>query len=371
MNVLLIFGTRPEAIKMAPVLRELKRLSGLFQVKTCVTGQHREMLDQVLNFFEIIPDYDLSLMKPNQSLVDLTCSLLKEISTVIQDFKPDLVLVQGDTSTAFVAALAASYNKVKIGHIEAGLRSGSKSLPFPEEINRILVGHLSDYHFAPTKQAELNLAREGVHNEVHLVGNTVVDALLMTLQIIEKDKSFKYNEFFHFLDLEKKIILVTAHRRESFGSPLENICKALVLIANDFPETEIVFPVHLNPKVNETVNRFLSGIKNIYLIHPLEYPYLIWLLKHSYLVLTDSGGIQEEAPSLGKPVLVMRDVTERMEGIEAGTAKLVGTNESEIVRQVSMLLTSEDLYLDMSTSLNPYGDGQSSRKIANLIAKIA
>jgi UDP-N-acetylglucosamine 2-epimerase (non-hydrolysing) len=366
-KVLLIFGTRPEAIKMAPLIKELEKYHDRFNVKVCVTAQHREMLDQVLEFFRIKSDYDLNLMKPNQSLFELTANLIRKLEEVLTDFKPDLIFVQGDTTSAFVGALAGFYNKVKIAHIEAGLRSNNKYSPFPEEINRALIGRLADYHFAPTEKAKENLLREGIKDNVWIVGNTVIDALLLGLQIIKDQGEEKYYNYFSFIDFSKKIILVTGHRRESFGKPFRNICFALRELANSFEDVEIVYPVHLNPNVRKPVNEILRGHPRIHLIEPLEYPYLIWLMSKSYLILTDSGGIQEEAPSLGKPVLVMRDVTERIEGIEAGTAKLVGTNKEKIISEAVELLKNQEEYNKMARAINPYGDGKASQRILNIL----
>jgi UDP-N-acetylglucosamine 2-epimerase (non-hydrolysing) len=369
LKILFIFGTRPEAIKMAPLVKEFQK-EEKFNVRVCVTAQHREMLDQVLNFFDIKPDYDLNLMKPSQSLFDITADTLKGLEKVLDKENPDLIFVQGDTTTAFVGALAGYYKKIKIAHIEAGLRSGNKYSPFPEEINRVLVGHLADYHFAPTERAKKNLYKENVKENVYVVGNTVIDALFLGLDIIKKHGEEKYYNYFDFIDFSKKIILVTGHRRESFGKPFENICYGLKEIANSFQDVEIVYPVHLNPNVREPVNRILNRIKNIHLIDPLEYPYLIWLMNKSYIVLTDSGGIQEEAPSLGKPVLVMREVTERIEGIEAGTAKIVGTDKEKIVNEAKTLIENKEEYNKMAKAVNPYGDGYSSVKIKNILLEV-
>jgi len=355
-KILFIFGTRPEAIKMAPVIKEFKKEKSI-DVKVCITAQHREMLDQVLNFFGIKPDYDLNLMKPNQSLFDITANSLKSLEKVLDKEKPDLIFVQGDTTTAFVGALAGFYKKMKVAHIEAGLRSHNKYSPFPEEINRVLVGHVADYHFAPTERAKENLYRENIKKNVYVVGNTVIDALFLGLNIIKKEGEEKFYKYFDFIDFSKKIILVTGHRRENFGKPFENICYALKEIAKR-EDVEIVYPVHLNPNVKKPVNEILNGVRNIHLIEPLEYPYLIWLMSKSYLVLTDSGGIQEEAPSLGKPVLVMRDVTERTEGIEAGTAKLVGTSKETVINEISILLDNKKYYDKMAKAINPYGKGE-------------
>ena len=406
-KILFIFGTRPEAIKMAPVIKTFKnkgfnhynsngdkanfgegcdnncgdnnknknnrvdKIEPELDIKVCVTGQHRQMLDQVLSFFEIAPDYDLDLMKQNQSLFEFTANCLKSLEFVLDDFNPDLIFVQGDTVTAFVGALAGFYKKIKIAHIEAGLRSFNKYSPFPEEINRILAGHIADYHFAPTNKAKENLYSENIKENVWVVGNTVIDALFLGLKIVNsKRNKNKYEDYFRFLDLNKKIILVTGHRRESFGEGFENICSALKEIALNFSDIEIVYPVHLNPNVKEPVYRILRDINNVYLIEPLDYPYLIWLMSKSYLILTDSGGIQEEAPSLNKPVLVMRDVTERIEGINAGTAKLVGTKKNDIINEVGVLIIERSRYENMSMSINPYGDGNSAEKIYDIISKI-
>lgn len=367
-KILIVFGTRPEAIKFAPLIREFKKYK-IFEVRVCVTGQHREMLYQVLNFFNITPDINLNLMKKNQTLFHISSKILNNFEKILFKLKPDLVFVQGDTSTAFIAALAAFYKKIKVAHLEAGLRSYNKFSPFPEEINRILISKIADYHFAPTEKAKKNLFRENIKNNVYVVGNTVIDALFLGLDIIKKEGEEKYYKHFNFIDFSKKIILVTGHRRESFGKPFENICYALKEIANDYNNLEIVYPVHLNPNVRKPVNKILKRIQNIHSIEPLEYPYLIWLMNKSYLVLTDSGGIQEEAPSLGKPVLVMRDVTERTEGIEAGTAKLVGTDKEKIKSEVCKLLDDKDKYYKISKSINPYGDGKSSERIVKCILK--
>lgn len=366
-KILFVFGTRPEAIKMAPLIREFQQHSDSFQVLVCVTAQHRQMLDQVLDFFSIRPDYDLNLMQPNQTLFDITAKGLKGLESVLKDAQPDLVFVQGDTTTAFVGALAAYYLQIPVAHLEAGLRSGNKYSPFPEEANRTMAGHLAEFHFAPTSQAQANLLREGITRNVYVVGNTVIDALLLGLNILKEKGDWSYQHYFQAIDFDRKIILVTGHRRESFGEPFENICLAIRDLAHTFPEVEIVYPVHLNPNVQETVRRILQDQPNVHLIDPLDYPYLIWLMNRSYLVLTDSGGIQEEAPSLGKPVVVMRDVTERQEGIDAGTAVLVGTNRQKIYDTVSSLLTDPTHYARMAQAVNPYGDGTTSRKIADCL----
>ncbi|MDQ4140469.1 MAG: UDP-N-acetylglucosamine 2-epimerase (non-hydrolyzing) [Bacteroidota bacterium] len=365
-NILFIIGTRPEAIKMAPLIKEFFKYPSLFNTKVCVTGQHKQMLDQVLNFFGIVPDYNLNLMQPNQTLFDLTALALKALEGVLENTKPDILFVQGDTTTAFVGSLAGYYKKIKVAHIEAGLRSGNKYSPFPEEGNRILCGHLADYHFAPTIQAKNNLAKEGILENVEVVGNTVIDALFLGLSLIKENDEFYY-EYFKAVDFTKKIILVTAHRRESFGKPFEEICGAIKEIATQFKDVEVVYPVHLNPNVQEPVQKLLSGINNVHLIPPLDYSFLIWLMNKSYLVLTDSGGIQEEAPALGIPVLVMREVTERMEGVLAGTAKLVGTSKEMIWEETAKLLTDNLEYAQMAKAVNPYGDGQTSKKVLNYI----
>lgn len=362
---LFIFGTRPEAIKLAPLIVKLKDIG---DVQVCVTGQHREMLDQVLRFFSIVPNYNLNIMVKNQNLFTVTVKSLKLLEKVIEESRPDLIIVQGDTTTAFAGALAGFYNKIKVAHIEAGLRSFHKFSPFPEETNRVLVSHIADYHFAPTDKAKENLLRESISEEnIFVVGNTVIDALFMGLDTVNRNER-RFYDYFAFLDFSKRIILVTGHRRESFGKPFENICYALKEIARD--NVEIVYPVHLNPNVRGHVYPILSGIKNIHLVEPLEYPYLIWLMSKSYLILTDSGGIQEEAPSLGKPVLVMRDVTERTEGIDAGTALIVGTDMKKIFDATRMLLTDKREYRKMARRKNPYGDGKSSKRISTVIKRL-
>ncbi|MDA8079482.1 MAG: UDP-N-acetylglucosamine 2-epimerase (non-hydrolyzing) [Nitrospiraceae bacterium] len=360
---LFIFGTRPEAIKLAPLILRLREIG---HVGVCVTGQHREMLDQVLRFFSITPDYDLKIMTQGQSLFTVTTRALGALEGVIRADRPDLILVQGDTTTAFAGALAGFYSQVRVAHVEAGLRSFNKASPFPEEMNRILAGHLADLHFAPTKTARLNLLKENIPAEqIHVVGNTVIDALLMGLGIIGDDERGFY-EYFRSLDFSKRIILVTGHRRESFGKPFENICRALRDLAKE--DVQIVYPVHLNPVVRAHVFPLLGNTKNIHLMEPLEYSHLIWLLKKCYLVLTDSGGIQEEAPGLGKPVLVMREVTERIEGIKAGTALLVGTDRKKIVSSAKTLLQDRASYSRMARRKNPYGDGKAAIRIRDILS---
>jgi UDP-N-acetylglucosamine 2-epimerase (non-hydrolysing) len=361
---LFIFGTRPEAIKLAPLIRFCLSRPEHYEVKVCVTAQHREMLDDVLEFFNIKTDFDLNLMRANQTLFDITIHALSGLQDVLKSYQPDNIVVQGDTTTSFVGALAGFYTKTKISHIEAGLRSGDKCSPYPEEINRILTGHLTDYHFAPTDLALQNLYREGIRKNVWVVGNTVIDALMEGLHIIETEHSQFFLDQFNYLDFEKRIILVTCHRRESFGKPIENIFSALRQLAEKYSDLQVVYPVHMNPNVQEPAIRTLGQCNNIHLVRPLTYAQLIWIMSRSDFVLTDSGGIQEEAPSLGKPVLVMRDVTERREGIEAGTARLVGTDQAVIVREVVRLIEDRSAYQQMAQAVNPYGDGKACERIA-------
>lgn len=364
-KVLTVFGTRPEAIKMAPLVHQLAH-DERFDARVCVTAQHREMLDQVLGLFEITPEYDLNIMKAGQTLNDITARILTELKPVLQDFKPDVVLVHGDTATTFAASLAAYYEQIKVGHVEAGLRTGNIYSPWPEEANRKLTGALASYHFAPTATSRQNLLDEGYdENHIYVTGNTVIDALLMVKHKIENNRELSDNlaTCFPFLDASRRMILVTGHRRESFGGGFERICEALSLIAKKYPDVQIVYPVHLNPNVQEPVNRLLSGLDNVYLIEPQEYLPFVYLMNRSYLILTDSGGIQEEAPSLGKPVLVMRDRTERPEAVTAGTVKLVGTDVKNIISNINTLLTSNDAYEAMSFAHNPYGNGEASCRI--------
>ncbi len=364
-KVLTVFGTRPEAIKMAPLVHQLAN-DERFDSRVCVTAQHREMLDQVLGLFEITPEYDLNIMKAGQTLNDITARILTELKPVLQDFKPDVVLVHGDTATTFAASLAAYYEQIKVGHVEAGLRTGNIYSPWPEEANRKLTGALASYHFAPTATSRQNLLDEGYdENHIYVTGNTVIDALLMVKHKIENNRELSDNlaTCFPFLDASRRMILVTGHRRESFGGGFERICEALSLIAKKYPDVQIVYPVHLNPNVQEPVNRLLSGLDNVYLIEPQEYLPFVYLMNRSYLILTDSGGIQEEAPSLGKPVLVMRDRTERPEAVTAGTVKLVGTDVKNIISNINTLLTSNDAYEAMSFAHNPYGNGEASCRI--------
>ena len=361
MKILSVFGTRPEAIKMAPVVKELEKYPDQVISKVCVTAQHREMLDQILDLFDITPDYDLNLMRPNQTLEQLTARVLTELTPIIRTEKPDWLLVQGDTTTVMAASIAAFYQGVKVGHVEAGLRTGDKRQPFPEEINRRIAGVIADLHFAPTDWSRNNLLKEGVPPEqVIKTGNTVIDALLMVA-----DKPYDpSNGQLAKIPWDKQIIMVTAHRRENFGEPLENVCAALKEIAERYcDDVQIVYPVHLNPNVQEPVYRLLGDIPNITLLPPLDYLPLVYLMKRSYLVITDSGGIQEEAPGLGKPVLVLRDKTERPEGVEAGTVKLVGTDKDKIVKEASRLLDDGNAYAKVAQAVNPYGDGRAASRI--------
>ncbi|MHA2797714.1 non-hydrolyzing UDP-N-acetylglucosamine 2-epimerase [Vibrio harveyi] len=364
-KVLTVFGTRPEAIKMAPLVHALNSDSR-FEAKCCVTAQHREMLDQVLELFDIKPDYDLNLMRAGQTLNDVSASILLELKPVLQDFKPDVVLVHGDTATTFSASLAAYYEQIEVGHVEAGLRTGNIYSPWPEEANRRLTGVLTKYHFAPTETSKNNLLKENVSSDdIHVTGNTVIDALLMVKNKIDKDESLNKSlaSKFPFLDSEKKLILVTGHRRESFGGGFERICEALAITAREHPDVQIVYPVHLNPNVREPVNRILKGVDNIHLIEPQQYLPFVYLMNRAYIILTDSGGIQEEAPSLGKPVLVMRDTTERPEAVAAGTVKLVGTDINKITSELDALIKEDEQYKKMSIAHNPYGDGKACLRI--------
>lgn len=369
MKVLTIFGTRPEAIKMAPLVHALSQ-DAAFESKVCVTAQHREMLDQVLRLFEIKPDYDLNIMRPGQGLTEITCGILAGLKPVLDEFKPDIVLVHGDTTTTLSASLAAFYHQIPVGHVEAGLRTGDLSSPWPEEGNRVLTGHLAQWHFAPTENSRANLLRENIPAQgIFVTGNTVIDALLWVRDRFNRDTTLAQQlaNNYPFLDADKKLILVTGHRRESFGGGFERICSALASIARQHPDVQIVYPVHLNPNVTEPVNRILHGIPNIVLIDPQDYLPFVYLMDKAYLILTDSGGVQEEAPSLGKPVLVMRETTERPEAIDAGTVRLVGTNTAKIVEEVNRLLTDENEYNSMSRAHNPYGDGHACRHILDAL----
>jgi UDP-N-acetylglucosamine 2-epimerase (non-hydrolysing) len=378
-NILVVFGTRPDAIKMAPLVKKLQIENQKWVVKVCVTAQHREMLDQVLKLFEIEPDYDLDLMKPNQDLYDITVNVLIGMKTVLEDFSPDIVLVHGDTTTTSIASLATFYKKIKIGHIEAGLRTNDIYNPFPEEMNRQITGLLANYHFAPTDRSRENLLRENKREkDIIVTGNTVIDALLLALDKIKSDKKLETEIVFSIERqlnsqssiINSKFILVTGHRRESFGDGFINICEALRELAVKNEDINIVYPVHLNPNVREPVNSILGDVSNIKLIEPLGYLEFVYLMDRSYLIITDSGGVQEEAPSLGKPVLVMRSTTERPEAVEAGTVKLVGTDKDKIVRETQNLLDNREEYLKMSKAHNPYGDGKASQRIVDFLKSV-
>ena len=369
-KILAVFGTRPEAIKMAPVI---SALDDNFDVKICVTAQHRQMLDQVLDLFEMTPDYDLDIMQPGQDLFDITSNVLLGVKKVLKIEEPDIVLVHGDTTTSMAAAMSAFYLKIPVGHVEAGLRTYDANFPFPEEFNRQITSRIATLHFAPTKIARQNLLDEKVRDsQIYVTGNTVIDALL---SMVKKARIVDFSDTLlkrmPFLKQEKsdmpRIILVTGHRRENFGLGFEEICHALSVVANENLDIQIIYPVHLNPHVREPVNRILSNLNNVHLIEPMEYLTFVKLMDLSYLILTDSGGIQEEAPSLGKPVLVMRDTTERPEAVESGTVKLVGTNKIEIVKMVNRLLTDSNFYMQMSKAHNPYGNGKASGSICDIL----
>ena len=369
---LLIFGTRPEAIKMAPLVKAFKG-DATFETKVCITAQHREMLDQVLDFFEITPDYDLDLMKPNQNLYTLTADIITNLKPILEEFNPDYVYVHGDTTTTMAASIAAFYSGAKVCHIEAGLRTFNKRSPFPEEINRSIAGCISDFHFTPTQTSEQNLLNENISSgRVLITGNTVIDALQFSEKKVLSDSfnDTEIDKLKKLLNTDKKLILVTGHRRENHGQGFINICEALKEIANKNKDVQIVYPVHLNPNVQKPVYDLLDGINNISLIDPLSYPAFIWLMSKSYLIITDSGGVQEEAPSLGKPVLVMRETTERPEAVEAGTVLLVGTDTRKIVDEAEKLLNNKILYNNMSKLHNPYGDGTACEKIVQFISKL-
>jgi len=371
MKVLTVFGTRPEAIKMAPLALQLAE-DDRFEAKVCVTAQHREMLDQVLALFELTPEYDLNIMKPGQDLNDVTCGILQGLKSVLEEFKPDIVLVHGDTATTFATTLACYYQQIPVGHVEAGLRTGNLYSPWPEEGNRKLTGALAAVHFAPTNTSKQNLLEEGIDPAtIHVTGNTVIDALLEVVAKLKNQPELAAEQAkrFPMLDASKKLILVTGHRRESFGGGFERICQALAETAKAHPETQILYPVHLNPNVREPVNRLLADVDNVHLVEPQDYLPFVYLMNQAHIILTDSGGIQEEAPSLGKPVLVMRDTTERPEAVEAGTVKLVGTNVAAITRALKTLLTDEQAYNAMSYAHNPYGDGNACQRIRDILAK--
>lgn len=362
-KILVLFGTRPEAIKMAPLVKEFKKHPEKFETKVCVTAQHREMLDQVLDFFEIVPDFDLDLMKPGQNLYGLTASIITGLQPVLEGFNPDYVFVHGDTTTTMAGSIASFYAGAKVCHIEAGLRTLNKLSPFPEEINRQITGRIADFHFAPTETSRQNLLRENIPSEnIIVTGNTVIDALLQSVAKVDAKPSELVRKFAERLG-EKEVILVTGHRRENHGEGFIRICEALKEIAIQKPEIKIVYPVHLNPKVQEPVNRVLKDVSNIILIEPLAYQDFIWLMNRAKLIITDSGGVQEEAPSLGKPVLVMRDTTERPEAVEAGTVMLVGTDKDLIIKETIGLLDNHIRYKKMCELHNPYGDGKACEKI--------
>ncbi len=363
LKVMSVFGTRPEAIKMAPLVKELEK-NNIIESKVCVTAQHREMLDQVLTLFNIVPDYDLNLMKRKQSLNSITTDVLNNLNDILSVEKPDMILVHGDTTTTFASALAAFYNKIKVGHVEAGLRTYDKYFPFPEEMNRKLTGAIADLHFAPTFRNRDNLLKEGVaKNDIFITGNTVIDAMNYT---VEEGYTFM-NQVLNNISHNKKVIMVTAHRRENWGEGIENICKALLKIKDTNKDVEIVYLVHLNPIVRDVVFKYLDGIEGIHLLEPLDTKETHNLMKKSYFIMTDSGGIQEEAPHLGKPVLVLRDVTERPEAVQSGTVKLVGTDVEKILEEANSLINDEKAYAKMSKAINPYGDGKASERIVKAI----
>lgn len=368
-KILFVFGTRPEAIKMAPLVKALQKDTEHFETRVCVTAQHRQMLDQVLEVFGITPEYDLNIMAPNQDLYDITAKVLLGLREVLKDFRPDTVLVHGDTTTSMAASLAAFYMQIPVGHVEAGLRTYNMLSPWPEEMNRQVTDRICTYYFAPTEQSRANLLQENIDaKKIFITGNTVIDALLMAVDIISttagvKEKMAKELQEKGYTVGDREYILVTGHRRENFGDGFLHICKAIKELAALHPEMDIVYPVHLNPNVQKPVYELLSGLSNVYLISPLDYLPFIYAMQHSTLLLTDSGGVQEEAPSLGKPVLVMRDTTERPEAVEAGTVKLVGTNAEAIVSNVTALLQDKEMYKRMSETHNPYGDGQACERI--------
>ena len=370
-KVLLIFGTRPEAIKMAPLVKEFLKHRDCFESKVCVTAQHREMLDQVLEFFDIKPDFDLDLMKPGQNLHSLTADIIKSLKQILEDFKPNYVFVHGDTTTAMASSIASFYSGAKVCHVEAGLRTNNKLSPFPEEINRQIAGRVCDYHFAPTITSKQNLLKENIFEHSILVtGNTVIDALFESVKRVENLSNGVIEFIKSELEVDQDVILVTGHRRENHGYGFEHICRALKEIAEKKPEIKIIYPVHLNPKVQEPVKKHLSNLENIMLIDPLSYPDFIWLMNRSKLIITDSGGVQEEAPSLGKPVLVMRDTTERPEAVDAGTVILVGTDKELIVSETLDLLDNDKKFNSMSELHNPYGDGKACQRIVEFLKEI-
>lgn len=367
---LIVFGTRPEAIKMAPLVKAFQRREG-FDTKVCVTAQHREMLDQVLEFFDITPDFDLDLMKPNQNLYTLTADIITGLKPVLEEFKPDYVYVHGDTTTTMASSIAAFYSGAQVCHVEAGLRTHNKRSPFPEEINRQIAGRVCDFHFAPTEASRQNLLNENISDTTILVtGNTVIDALFDSSERVKDLDNSEINSLKELVDPAKKMVLVTGHRRENHGQGFINICEALKEIAESNPDVQIVYPVHLNPNVKKPVYEILTGVDNVKLIDPLAYPAFVWLMNHACLIITDSGGVQEEAPSLGKPVLVMRDTTERPEAVDAGTVILVGTDKAKIISEAQDLLTDKDRYQKMSALHNPYGDGKACDRIVEFIKEL-
>jgi len=372
-KLMFIFGTRPEAIKLAPIITELRKYPKDFELKICLTGQHSEMLQQVINIFKIKPDYNLKTMKYNQDLFDISSRILIKIKNVLEREKPDIIIVQGDTTTVFIASLAAYYLKIKIAHVEAGLRTFNKFNPFPEEINRRLTDALADLHFAPTERARENLIKEGINEDIiYITGNTVIDALLMIIDMQKHQNKQermrkRFQRKYGINTKEKKIILVTGHRRESFGEDFKNICLGLKKIAEARNDIQIIYPVHLNPNVKKPVNNILSNKDNVFLIDPLDYYTFVWLMKEAYFILTDSGGIQEEAPALGKPVLVIRKMTERPEAIEAGAAKLVGVESDNIFNEAMKLLDDKEEYNRMAAVKNPFGDGKASKRIREIL----
>ena len=370
-KILIVFGTRPEAIKMAPLVKEFLKHSEVFETKVCVTGQHREMLDQVLDFFNITPDFDLDLMKPGQNLYSLTADIISNMQPVLETFKPEYVFVHGDTTTTMAGSIASFYSGAKVCHVEAGLRTQNKLSPFPEEINRQITGRVCDYHFAPTETSKKNLLKENIQEDTILVtGNTVIDALLDSVERVNQEPSSLINNLLNTLG-DKELILVTGHRRENHGAGFIRICEALKVIAQDNLDRLIVYPVHLNPKVQKPVKRILSDIDNVILIDPLAYQDFIWMMNRAKIIITDSGGVQEEAPSLGKPVLVMRDTTERPEAVDAGTVILVGTNKDLIVTQALDLLNNATRFQQMSLLHNPYGDGKACKRIVDFIRHLS
>jgi UDP-N-acetylglucosamine 2-epimerase (non-hydrolysing) len=371
-KLLFIFGTRPEAIKMLPiVLYAKKNMQDVFSVHICITGQHREMLNQVLDFFEVKPDYDLSIMQPGQDLYDVTIKILQGLKTVIQEIQPDCILVHGDTTTTMSASIAAYYQRIPVAHVEAGLRTFNKYSPWPEELNRTITGCIAKYHFAPTVKSLENLNKENITEHILVAGNSVIDALLFAVNklntdvVLSKKLTDRFNEL--KIDLDKRIVLITGHRRENFGDGFINICEAIHQLAINYPEVEFVYPVHLNPNVQTPVYKLLGNSPNIKLIEPLDYQPFVFLMSKAYIILTDSGGVQEEAPSLHKPVLVMRDTTERPEAIATGAVKLVGTDKAKIIEEVALLLNDREVYTKMTKTVNPYGDGTTSKKILDYL----